>query len=191
MASGGALHCQQTPQQWSGRGCPPRHLGVLKAPHFQELHLEVLLAERRIVEGLAVLRAPPEQVGVEGQSLASPSTCKSKRDGWDLLAPPRCSGRPSHGGLSGLCSSLCFPSFGHSAELGWGCPELPSLLIGMSARRQSPWRALCRAAGTRQPAREVALAAQTELLNCLESWRTRKSSLHTRSQACPQPAPEC
>ena len=136
----------------AARGCPPWDLGVLKAPHFQELHLEVLLAERRVVKGLAVLRAPPEQIGVEGQSLASPSTCKSKQDGRDLLSPP-C--RPSQGhwtsrrGLSGLRPSLSFLSFGHGAELGWGCPELPSPLIGMSAWRQSSRRAICRAASAR------------------------------------------
>lgn len=63
---------------WRGRrpvrGCPLWDLHVLKAPHFQELHLEVLLAERRVVKGLAVLCVPTEQVGIKGQSLASPST---------------------------------------------------------------------------------------------------------------------
>lgn len=83
-------HCWQRPQQagrwqpaWQGvpipmsavvRGSLPQDLDILKAPHFQELHLEVLLAERRVVEGLAVFRAPPQQVGIKGQSLASPST---------------------------------------------------------------------------------------------------------------------
>lgn len=155
------------------RGCPPEDLGVLKAPHFQELHPEVLLAEWRVVEGLAVLRAPPEQVGIEGQSLASPSTCKSKQDGWDLLPPSLWLTKqghwPSRRGLSGLHASLSFLSYGHGAELGWGFLELPSLLIGMAAWRQSSRRAICRAA-----AAEVALVAQAELLNCLESWRTRK-----------------
>lgn len=61
------------------RGVSPRELRALKAPHFQELHLEVLLAERGVVEGLAVLRVSPEQAGVQGQGLASPSTCKSER----------------------------------------------------------------------------------------------------------------
>lgn len=70
------------------RGCPSQDLGVLKAPHFQELHLEVLLAEWRVVEGLTVLCVSPEQIGVKGQSLPSSSTCKSKQDGWDLLSPP-------------------------------------------------------------------------------------------------------
>lgn len=55
----------------------PWDLSVLEAPHLQQLHLEVLLAERRVVKGLAGFRASPEQVGVEGQCLASPSTCKS------------------------------------------------------------------------------------------------------------------
>lgn len=70
-----------------GEGPAPRDLGVLEAPHLQELHPEVLLAERRVVKGLAVLRVPPEQVGVEGQSLASTSTCKSMPEGWDPRSP--------------------------------------------------------------------------------------------------------
>lgn len=61
------------------RGVSPRELRALEAPHFQELHLEVLLAERGVVEGLAVLRVSPEQAGVQGQGLASPSTCKGER----------------------------------------------------------------------------------------------------------------
>jgi len=96
------------PHLRGGGGCSPRDLDVLKAPHFQELHLEVLLAERRVVEGLAVLRVPPEQVGVKGQSLASPSTCKSKARWSDLLPPPR---HPSQGtipadGVSQDCTHL-------------------------------------------------------------------------------------
>lgn len=55
----------------------PWDLSVLEAPHLQQLHLEVLLAEWWVVKGLAGFRASPEQVGVEGQCLASPSTCKS------------------------------------------------------------------------------------------------------------------
>lgn len=55
----------------------PWDLRVLEAPHLQQLHLEVLLAEWRVVKGLAGFRASPEQVGIEGQCLASPSTCKS------------------------------------------------------------------------------------------------------------------
>lgn len=137
--------------RWPLRGCPLWDLRVLKAPHFQELHLEVLLAERRVVEGLAALCVPPEQVGVKGQSLASPSTWKASRT-VGICSPPLLPQQghwPSPRGLLGLCPSLRFLCFGHSTELGWGRPELLSLLIGTSAWRPISRRAPCRAAGAR------------------------------------------
>lgn len=106
------------------RGVSPRELRALKAPHFQELHLEVLPAERGVVEGLAVLRASPEQAGVQGQGLASPSTCKSER-----RVGPGCSG----------------PSFSVP------CPALTPLRgcegLGLFLRRFLTWGATLRPRG--------------------------------------------
>lgn len=168
-ASGPCLHIGS-----AVRGRPSRDLGVLKAPHFQELHLEVLLAERRVVEGVAVLRAPPEQVGVEGQSLASTSTCKNKQGGWDLLSPPSLPKRDA--GPADEVSRDC-------AHLAAFCPLATaqsragatlSCLLGRSGCQRGGRAPGELSAG--RPPQKVALAAPAELLSCLESWRTRKAA---------------